>query len=121
MERYLAPLGISDGDEGHLGAKVILLPGPGGSRGFPGLPKVPKRETCCQLLALEALETLFPWQQLGRALFVGSPSLDSVPLPSPAEPGGLAPGPGLGNQGGRVSLHPPSQCLPVTSQVSPRR
>lgn len=52
-------------------AKVTLLPGLGGNRGFPSLLQVPKWETSCQLLALEALEaleTLFPWQQLGGTL-----------------------------------------------------
>lgn len=46
---------------------------------------------------------------------MGSPSLDSAPHFLPlAEPGSLAPSLGLDNQGGKVSLQPPSQHLPVT-------
>lgn len=83
---------------------------------FPSFLQVPKWQTYCQLLALGALET-FPIATagVGGALFMGSPSLDSAPHFLPlAEPGSLDPSLGLDNQGGKVSLQPPSQHLPVT-------
>ena len=55
-------------------------------------------ETCCQLLALEALETLFLWQQLGGALFMGSLPWTLSPLHPLARPGSL-PRPGVGQPG----------------------
>lgn len=82
---------------------------------FPSFLQVPKWQTCCQLLALGALETFPIATAEWGALFMGSPSLDSAPHFLPlAEPGSLAPSLGLDNQGGKVSLQPPSQHLPVT-------
>lgn len=42
-----------------------------GVGGLLSLLQVPRWDTYCQLLALEALETLFPWQQLGGSLLHG--------------------------------------------------
>lgn len=90
---------------------------------FQASPSFPSGRPCRQLLALEALETLFPWQQLGGSLLHRQPFLGlcspSLPLD---EPGSLALGPGLGNQGGTGTPSPipvsPSDLTGLSLQVT---
>lgn len=66
------------------GLRLTLLPGPDGSREFPGLPQVPKWETLPSVTGPGGFGDSVPMATAGGALFMGSPSLDSAPLPSPS-------------------------------------